>query len=983
MVRAPAAAFVLAASAAAGGPGAPDAPPGVQVTGDRLTGAVLPVEPLPGDIEFAALRAWRWSVADTQRLYLEGEAEVSVGGHRFRAPEAVIWINRLPSAGGLISQIAVFFERLEDSASEAGPGASGRVLVTGSARGAVTLESALVQAGPPEGARASIVAAGEERLADHLRAIIAEPPGLAGRPRVEAAAAPVGPPLPLPGDPVAAAPREAPPEATLLAPPSAALPPLFRPEGAFRFAFAGAQRIAGEQESVIALLGPVVVEYQDLSGEEGFEHLTLTADRAVVFTDPGPLEDLIEGRAVGSSALRGIYLEGAVSANANDGEYVLRAPRAYYDVRRGQALALRAVLRTYSREGRVPIYARAAEMRQIAADQWEARRARVSTSDFFTPHLALGAGRVTITRRPPSGGHDETVHIDSRDNTLRVAEVPVLYWPRFAGTIEDIPLKSVTVGAREQDGVVIRTRLDAFSVLGLQRPPGVEAIAKLEGYTDRGPAAGLDLGYELGESLGRLDLYGVHDEGTDRTSSGRDVTPDDPWRGVGLWEHRTRLDEHWTFQAQLSAISDETFITSWREEDFAERREYETSGYLRHLDHNAAFTVLGKYALEEFISNSSLLASRAYQVEKLPEATYRRYGDSLFEAVTYSGETRLSRVRIVPETGTPRDLGVPGAAFGIGDDDSIAAALGVPSDFVNRFDTRHELAVPMAWGPIKATPFLVGRFTAYDDDLEEGVSSDSNTTRVFGAAGLRLHTLLQRVDDTVESRLFDLHRLRHLVEPRLALWYGYADVADGSIPVYDQEVEAISTGTALEVALRNVFQTRRGGPARWRSVDVLTVDAGAVFHTHDITRQSPTPRFFEYRPEYSQMGDHVFVSGTWLPSDHLSFSGQGTWDLDQGSMARASIGTELLHTPRFSTYVEYRTIDADSTRLLDVGWRYWITRKYRVALWPQWDFEAGEFRSVTLDLVRRFPEFDLTLRFRRDEIADETSFGASLGVAEF
>ncbi|MHC4447905.1 MAG: LPS assembly protein LptD, partial [Planctomycetota bacterium] len=300
-----------------------------------------------------------------------------------------------------------------------------------------------------------------------------------------------------------------------------------------------------------------------------------------------------------------------------------------------------------------------------------------------------------------------------------------------------------------------------------------------------------------------------------------DVEPDDDWRGIALAEHEVKLGDSWTLQAQASWISDETFVTTWRREDFAERREYESALYLKHQKENAALTLLGKYELNDFISNDDLLASRQYQVEKLPELTYRRYGDAWFDRFTYSMEARASRMRLHFEESTPNELGVPAAAFGIPPNEPVSDALeaeGLTESFVNRFDARHELAFPVQLGPFKAVPFVVGRLTRYDDDFD-GFSAEDEKTRWFGAAGIRVSGQFHHVDNTVESQLLDLHRLRHIIEPSLTLWYGASSVSAEDLPVYDQAVEPLGTGAVLNVALRNTWQTQRGGPGRWQSVD--------------------------------------------------------------------------------------------------------------------------------------------------------------------
>ena len=82
---------------------------GIEISGDRLSGMVLPIEPIAEEASFSALRVWNWSVNDTKRLVLQGDVKINIGQYAFEAERAVVWINRMNSAQGLISQIAVYF----------------------------------------------------------------------------------------------------------------------------------------------------------------------------------------------------------------------------------------------------------------------------------------------------------------------------------------------------------------------------------------------------------------------------------------------------------------------------------------------------------------------------------------------------------------------------------------------------------------------------------------------------------------------------------------------------------------------------------------------------------------------------------------------------------------------------------------------------------------------------------------------------------
>ena len=55
----------------------------------------------------------------------------------------------------------------------------------------------------------------------------------------------------------------------------------------------------------------------------------------------------------------------------------------------------------------------------------------------------------------------------------------------------------------------------------------------------------------------------------------------------------------------------------------------------------------------------------------------------------------------------------------------------------------------------------------------------------------------------------------------------------------------------------------------------------------------------------------------------------------------------------------------------------------RILLSPQWDLREDEFRAVRLRVIRIFPDFELTLQVRHDEIKNDTTFAASIDLVEF
>jgi len=996
--------------------------------GATLGGFVLPTTPLDARCALSANRGFTWKQDDTQRLFLEGDVRFRLGGYSFSAKRALVWINRLPTGASFATQIAVWFERADEPTRRAGLGASGNdLLVTATITGATELSLLISEERAPtervgaESAdaprvRRAFMKSGEARLARYLRTLDA---------RIDAGTQPLATlpvvdrtvvrdePMPAPGGAIDATERAAQPEA----PAEKARKqqtPIFDAAGSVSFSD---DSIAIEERADrIAVQGMVEIEYVATT-ETAERSLQLSAERAVIFLARGTLASLKSGklgagqRTLDSSAVEGIYLEGAVQAT--DGEYSLRGARIYYDLKENRAAIVDAVLRTYDRKRRdLPIYLRAAELRQVAADEWAAERASVSTSEFFTPHLAIGVDRVTVTKQPAESGGG--VYVDARGAALEAGGARIVPLPGYEGPVERIPLRSLEVGFENNRGMQIGTSWDLATLLGRPQVRGVDSELHVDAYTERG--AGVGSTFRLSEEFGKgvIDLYSLYDTGgSDRTSSGELVEQDAGMRGIIDADWRTALDPNLTLRAQLAAISDETFVSAWRQQAFNQRREYETSVELIGTSENTSLSLYAKHDLEDFISNSYLLASRGYTVDKLPELSYHRVGDEPLEGVTWTQQWSAASMALRPTTGTPNSLGVPTGAWGgaIGAAtpiDEAYAAAGYDDGSVARLDTRHELSTPFTNGWATLTPFVMGQFTGYIGDALEAYDPDVESLRMQAGGGVRGSMRFVRVDDSAQSRLLDVNRLRHIVEPYSTLWYGWDSNDPGELPVYDQAYEGTSAGTALNLGLRQTLQTQRGGAGAWRSVDWMKLDLGVVLNdkSDEFTpeavdpldpyaslrwAQSPVPAFYSFRPELSQWGSHAYGASTWQLSDALTLGGTATYLFDDRefvtdpdsvlpNLARASLGLAMRHNPVTSTYIEYRYVAPTSTELLQVGLLYEIGKRYMLAVSPQYDLSAGDFRALSGSITRTFPDFDLNADAGYDLVQDQTFVGLSLSI---
>jgi hypothetical protein len=988
----------------------------IEITGDRLGGFVLPIEPVDSNISLNAQQAWTWKVDDTIRLQLDGDVQVDVGGYAFSSAEAFVWIDRIPSSEGLVNQIAVYFPSVEEPTRRAGLGVAGDdVLVLGTARGTVKLAASVHNNHPPP--LSATLRTAEHRLELYLRRLLATQPRLGTRPT---ALQPTRPelPTPVPGGSSILPDEEArelanlPRTITLPTEPTGILP-IFQPEGLVSFT---ANRIdLDESTDTIVADGYLLVDYDPMGSNDDFSPLQLSAGGGVIFLADGTIDKMRGGeRQVSVEDVLGIYLEGDVTAT--DGRYTIRSRAVYYDLRTNRALMVDALLRTHMRlSGEKPIYSRATEMRQLSSNEWEARKATISTSSFFKPQLSLGLERVTISKHPgpdsdSTSGDDTITWIEGEDLTVRAGGVPFFYLPSFSGEADAIPFRSIKMGYDDEYGAAIETEWDIFSILGIEAPDGTEGELLVDGFTKRGPGGGVDIRTSGKGYSGSFMAYGLYDTGgTDRTSAGISKQIEESGRGEIEGSFAMALSSDLTFRADLSWISDPTFASAWRREEFNTRTEYMSGASFDYRIDNTELSLATNYSIIPFVANNYLMASRPYYVDKAPELAYRRYADSLFEdAFSWTSEYSATYMRLNVTDGTANTLGVPNTAFATNNPNQEVAALyygqaGYNNDFVTRVDTRQELSMPLDYGATNVVPYMSGRFTGYIAERFDSYNPDAKHFRLFGSLGVKANTSFMEVHNNVRSELFDIDRLRHIMKPYLHGWVGVDTLNDAGLPVYDQEVEAISPGAAIRLGLRQTLQTKRGGAGRRRSVDWLDLDVGTVINNGaDVftladartpwnDAQSPTPSWVDWRPELSQWGSHVYGRLNWQLSDTFSIGGSTTYLVDSTTgvalnddgtlrretydgLMRGSIGFEVQHTPAMSTYLEYRYLKVGLSELLQGGVAYQFGRRYVVGVTPQYDIANSEMRAINATLTRTFTDFDLSVQGGYDVVRDSPSF---------
>lgn len=669
------------------------------------------------------------------------------------------------------------------------------------------------------------------------------------------------------------------------------------------------------------------------------------------------LEEKKTDRDMAREYVEAVYLEGDVVLTR--GQRMIRASRLYYDFANDRALILDAVMRGVSAQRNLPVYVRADQIRQLSETEFRADDATISTSEFHTPHIALGAEEVRLIDRTPRNERGEVIGIEAgafvaKHTTLQLDGAPVFYWPYNRGDFaaEQQTFRSAKFGYTSEFGGTIETRWRLFDVLGLAPPPGYDGTLRLDYFTQRGPGVGIDLDYQRDDSYGLLRTYYVNDSDEDDLGGNpqRGGPPDTEDRGRVLWRHRQFLDQGWELTLETAYLSDDQFLEQYERNEFENAKDQETVLYLLKRRRNWQFSTLFNANINDFLT----------QTEHYPDVRFSLLGEPVGDYLTWYHDSRGGVVRY--------DL------------DDNARELFLPkreqnSRAVWRGDLREEAQFPLpALGPVKVTPFATLRGNAWDGAPGPG----GGYTRAYGATGLRSNMYFQRTFDDVESRLLDLHRLRHIIKPEGTLWIAGSNRDSVEQWPFDADVEGYDDFSGGVLALRQRWQTKRGAPGRWRTVDWIILDLEAGFFSNSRPTDNTHGNFVPHRPEDSISSNYLSVDFLYRLSDSTALIYDGVYDWNRGNAGVSNVSLAYERLPRLATFVGWRYIHDTDSNLVGFGSNYKLNEKHTVGFRDYFDIEEGRNLETQLILIRRWPRWYTGVSVEWDRSVDDFSISLTI-----
>lgn len=753
------------------------------------------------------------------------------------------------------------------------------------------------------------------------------------------------------------------------------------------------------------------VDSPTVDGTPDPKAVELAADNMVLWTEATELTDLQQGgEEVQTYDKRfQIYLEGNIVIR--QGDYELRAQRAFYDAREDRALLSNAELKIWLPNAESWLRVRAGTIRQVAEGSFHAQNAWMSGSYWGDPGYRVEATDIFLEPRvinpwvkaqggwvDPVTGEVDDGEIDwmtTLGNRFVLGKVPVFYAPYLSGPAED-PHLPIQRAAFEQDrvfGLRAQTAWDPFHLFAMDKPEELSASLLIDYASRRGPGAGLESAYDaedpfgiLGKASGETHFFYQYDESDDNLGlDRRRLRPEDKNRGRIFLRHRHDFPYSISVFGEVGYVSDRNFYEQWYEEEFDRFKDHETRVSIEQKLQNFTARALVQPQVNDFENVT----------EWYPRGDLFVLGEPVFGSrLLWTMHSSAGYASLNPAS-APAD---PGDTF-------------TPLPYVANVGgvvtmSRHELSLPFNIGPFILSPYVMGEAAYWDEDL-----TGQDLNRLVGTAGIRGSLSMWKIFPGVQSTIFNLSGLAHKMTfdfdysitdssediTRIAQYNDLDDNAQerfrqrfpvntfgGAVPtVLNPRQYAIRRGAGslvsapwhelvddlhvLRFGWHHRLQTRVGPPQQQRIRDWMTLDLDAAFFPEQM--QNFGDDFGLYSARFQ-----------WLLSERTTIVANALYDSFDGGQQLWDAGVISQRSARGSTYLGVRQVKAQGfdSQILTASASYLMSPKWVTTASTAFDIAEGENRGQSFTLTRIGADFLVHVGGSYDRSKD--SVGVALAV---
>jgi hypothetical protein len=840
-----------------------------------------------------------------------------------------------------------------------------------------------------------------------------------------------GPPAPPPADNgspgtlIVPAPNTAPPaKGVMVAPtPPALPPPPASPPRSLIIRSRSSEKPQGKLfpmgngENAFVVTNGVILTVTNAN--EKLHLVDIEADRLVFWTRGNPQDMFNNMRGAGetrnSSSLEFFLSGNVVIRNESKQEtQVIRANEVYYDVGRNVAIALKANLEVSQKRLPQPLHVQGEEIFQLGPKLFKASHTEVfSTVLPSDPGLKIVVSEATLEdtdtpRRNIFGFRikdsktgeylkDTQRVFTGRNFFLRLENVPILYFPYVQGDPEDPlgPLESIAFNYNRIFGFQFFTTWNVYDLIGMTPVPGTRWQLFADYMTRRGPAlgtaysySGKDMFWIPGQYEGLVKAYGIYDNATDVLGGDRGnfnvVSPTlalpmhhPLWRGRFLDTLNVQeMPYGFTFQGNLSVLSDKNFLEQYFNSEFNNGPNQETFLYLKQQQNNWSWSILGEQNIRNWVTETSWL----------PKVDGYLLGQKFFDIFTYNTHADVGFGRLTPTH-------QPTFAY-------------LPTDVTvnsGRFDWLQDLSVPFNLGDLKVVPYGLVDLAYYTEDVNK-----NNQGRALGGGGIRASLPLSRLYPGIQSELFNINGIYHKILFSANYYNVKSSVPLTQLPqldrlnddatdqalrdirprqpflnpvdatflttsnlfnpqfyalrrLLDTRVDTLDTMEVLQTDVRQRWQTKRGLYGSDHIIDWMTLDLSASIFPHSN------------RDNFGQTFGILSYDWTWNIGDSTSLVSTGWGDPIAHGPRVFNFGANMARPDKTNVYLGYREIDPVHSKAVVANISYALSAKYALTASSIYDF--GVHTQVTsLYLTRIGTDLQMSLGFNYNSMLNTFGF---------
>lgn len=741
--------------------------------------------------------------------------------------------------------------------------------------------------------------------------------------------------------------------------------------------------------------------WHKIAEDEGMHEtmIEFMADNLVLFLgeEEFDLETDQQGSQIGSGQVEAVYLSGNIVMT--EGPRTTRADEIYYDFINQRALVVNASMRMFDEGRGIPVYLRAEQLARVSQDIYEAQNITLTNSEFYFPQMSLTASKMVLLTGEALEQHRALMEEAEKptdaeaqlsDVTARLGRFPFFKWDRLRTDFAqpDLPLSRIRFGSDSEFGTSVETRWYLFKLMGMKEPDWLKARLAADYFSERGPGGGIEAEWETDNTFGEMVGYVIDDRGRDdlgRTANRRNLDPEQDVRGRFSFRHRHYLPDNWQLTTEFSYLSDRNFLEWLYRDEFYAEKEQETVVYLKKIEDNWGFSILGKVRINDFENT----------VEQLPSVEYHRTGQSFWDdQLTFYSDSQLARLR---------------SRY---DDEAINLGPQQTTNFYTFAATRNEVDLPLQFDTIKLVPFVAGSY-AYEDNYGfqrelDGTLTDREDSIFLGEAGLRGSTMFWKEDPFVRSDFWDVHGIRHIVMPYFeTVAYQASDsVADMRDVAHIGLLQRWQTHRGSEENPRTLDWMRLNLEATWVSNDADdSIGPGELFGNGNRIYEDPSMigPFRTYGPAefvfndpsiplllrrddsfYGMVRDTASGDFVWRLSDTMTVLSDLNFDINSGDVQQFNVGVSRYVYPDISYYIGSRylrpvliRVDENGDGTADINEEgshafvtavtYRINPRYAVSFSQEYNFDFGKSVRSDFALIRQYHRLFYALTVSLDQ----------------